>query len=308
MSRVPKDRSCHGSVRVSTDVGRLLLDNMLSNSGKMEHSMTIRQQKHWFRIWMLAALMIGAAIAVMYAIPENRFASAGADALLIAGVLALGVDPLLKRDLLTEASRGVFFHILGFDHHPQVKEKLKEIVYGTKLLRTKLHTTINVEPQDDGFLVRVEYESEILNSTNLPVTYEPSIDWDMAHKPQVLWMSFTSSDGKVKWTEKNPALEESEPGVQKISPHKVTLQPHMKSGTTYRGSGSFTIFTKHGYFILYTGLPTLQTSNRAFVPEDYEVSGTKADVENENYWEWNSIRMPGYHTSIRWRKRGGDWL
>lgn len=126
--------------------------------------MPAKPQEHWFRIWMLALLMIGAAIAIMYAIPDKRFASAVADALLIAGILALCVDPLLKRDLLTEASRGVFFHILGFDHHPQVKEKLKEIVYGTKILRTKMHSTVTVEPQADGFMVTVEYESELHQS------------------------------------------------------------------------------------------------------------------------------------------------
>lgn len=146
------------------------------------------------------------------------------------------------------------------------------------------------------------------NSTNLPEVYEPFIDWDMAHKPRVSWMSFISSDGKVKWTEKNPVLDEPEPGIQKLSPHRVTLQPNSRSGTTYRGSGSYTIFTKHGYISLGTGLPTLQTSTRAFVPDDYEVFGTKADIENGNYWEWNSIHMPGYHTTVRWRKRGGEWL
>jgi len=257
---------------------------------------------------MLAVLMISIAVVLMYTVTNNRVVAAGSDALLIAGVLALGIDPLLKRDLMTEASRGVFFHILGFDHHPQVKEKLKEIVYGTKLLRTKVHTTVTVEPKDDGFAVTVEYDSEIMNATNLPVSYEPSIDWDMAHKPRVLWMSFTSSDGKTKWTEKNPELKEPEPGLQKLSPHRVTLQPYIRGNTTYKGSGCFTIFTKHAYFILYTGVTTLKTSTRAFVPDGYEVFCSNADVENENYWEWDSIRMPGEHTNIRWRKRGGEWV
>jgi hypothetical protein len=270
--------------------------------------MTAEAEQRWFRIWMVALLMIVAAIALMHFFPANRFASSAGDALMIAGILALVVDPLLKRDLLTEASRGIFFHILGFDHHPQVKDKLKEIVYGTKLLRTKLHNTVTVEPKDDGFLVTVDYESEILNSTNLPVNYEPSIDWDMAHKPEMLRMSFTSSDGKVKWTEKCVPLEEMEPGVQKASPHRVTLQPNSRGGIVYRGSGTFRVFTKHAYVITYTGIPTLQTSTRAIVPDGYEVSATKADIQNDNYWEWNNIRMPGYHTTVRWRKRGGEWL
>jgi hypothetical protein len=88
----------------------------------------------------------------------------------------------------------------------------------------------------------------------------------------------------------------------------VTLQPNARGGILYRGSGTFRVFTKHGYVITYTGIPTLQTSARAIVPDGYDVSATKADIQNENYWEWNSIRMPGDHTTIRWRKHGAEWL
>lgn len=263
--------------------------------------------KPWFRIWMLALLLIAIASVMMFRFRDNRFASSTADALLIAAVLALGVDPLLKRDLLREASRGIFFHILGFEHHPQVKDKLRDIVYGTKLLRTKVHQNLLIEPVRDGFSITVDYETEIVNSTNIPVSYEPAIDWDMAHKPEVLRMSLTSNDGKVSWTEKNLALREDEPGVQIAKPHRVRLQPASK-GVVYQGSGRYKIFTKHGYFITYSGLPTLQTSTRVAIPEEYEVSATKADVCNENYWQWDELQMRGDHTTIRWRKKGGDWL
>ncbi len=263
--------------------------------------------KHWFRIWMLALLLIAAGVVMIWQFPSNRIASTAGDAVFIAGVLALGVDPLLKRDLLTEASRGIFFHILGFEHDPQVKDKLRDIVYGTKLLRRKLHTKLTIEPTHDGFWITVEYESEIVNSTNNPVSYEPSIDVDMAHKPEVLRMSLTSNDGKVKWTEKNLALREYEPGVKIAKPHRVQLQPGSR-GVVYCGSGIYKIFTKHGYFITYSGLPTLQTSTRVVIPEEYEVSATKADIYNENYWQWDEIQMRGDHTTIRWRKKEGEWL
>jgi hypothetical protein len=120
-------------------------------------------------------------------------------------------------------------------------------------------------------------------------------------------MSFTSSDRKVSWTEKNLRLREDEPGVQKAKPHRVQLKPSSK-GVVYKGSGAYRIFSKHGYFITYTGLPTLQTSARIVIPDEYEVSATEADVRNENYWQWDEIQMPGDHTTIRWRKKGGEWL
>lgn len=285
----------------------LLLDNMLSTAQAKEYSMETEPPKHWFRMWMLALLLILAGLAMVKWLPDSRIVSTAADALLIAGILTLGVDPLLKRDLLRDAAQGIFFHVFGFDQHPQVKDKLREIVYDTKLLRTKLSTVLTVEPVPDGFWLTVDYESEIINSTNTPVNYEPSIDWDMAHKPEVLRMAFTSSDGRIKWTEKRLTLEQYEPGVQKAKPHRVKLQPSRK-GVSYHGSGTYRIFTKHGYFITYTGLPTLQTCTRVVIPDGYEVSATKADVCNEKYWQWDEIQIRGDHTSIRWRKKDGEWL
>jgi hypothetical protein len=286
---------------------RVLLDNMLATAKPEERNMESEAPKNWFRTWMLALLLILAGIAMIKWLPDNRVVSTAADALLIAGILTLGVDPFLKRDLLTEASRGIFFHILGFEHHPQVKAKLQDIVYGTRLLRTKAHTIVSVAPQADGFLLTIDYETEIVNPTPAKVDYEPRIEWDMAHKPEVLRMSLTSADGKVKWTETNVQLNEFEPGVQQAKPHLVRLLPSTKCAV-YRGSGTYRIFTKHGYLITYTGIPTLLTSTRVVIPDGYEVSATKADVYNDHYWEWSSLQMRGDHTTIRWRKIGGEWL
>jgi hypothetical protein len=102
--------------------------------------------------------------------PSNHFVSTAADAILIAGILALAVDPWLKRELLDDASREVFIHLLGFEHHPQVKDKLKEMAFETKLLRT-LRMAVTVEHADDGYWVTVKYDTDIIDSTNVGVPY-----------------------------------------------------------------------------------------------------------------------------------------
>jgi hypothetical protein len=288
-------------------VEQALLDNMLSAEQVGRYPMNTMSPFQRVRIWMVAVVMIAAGVILMWRLPDHRLVLGLSEALIIAGLLALIVDPLLKRNLLVEASKGIFIHLLGFEHHPQVKDKLKEIVFKTTILRTRLQTVLTVEPQADGFLLTVEYESDLINPTNTPISYEPSIEWDMAHKPQLPRMSLTSSDGEVKWTLRDVVLEENEPGVQEAKPRRVRLQPSSK-GVTYHGSGTYKIFTKHGYFITYTGLPTLKTCTRVNIPDDYELSATRADVKNDNYWEWNNIQMLGDHTTIRWRKRGGEWL
>ena len=154
--------------------------------------MTIELQKPWFRIWMLATLLIIAGIAVIKYVPDNHVVSTAADAMLIAGILALAVDPFMKRDLLTEASRGIFVHLLGFEHHPQVKDKLKQIVFETKLLRSRFNNNITIEPRAEGFFITVDYDTEILNPTNTTVPFEPFIEWDAAHRPTVPRMTFVA--------------------------------------------------------------------------------------------------------------------
>ena len=279
-----------------------LLDTMLSVSE--DNCMKTQAEHRRIRIWMLAISIIALAVVILWRLPANRFMSQVADALLVAGLLALLVDPFLKRDLLIEASRGIFIHLLGFEHHPALKDKLKEIIFETKLLRSELRQVVTVEPANEGFWVTVEYEADVVNPTNTPVQYGPSIEWDMAHKPRVLRLALTSSDGKAKWTEREIQLRESEPGVQIAKPHQVSLRP----GVTCHVSGEYQLFSKHGYLITYMGRPTLKMSVRLNTPDDYEYSATRADIQNSNYWEYNSILMKGDHVTVRWRKRGGEWL
>jgi len=270
--------------------------------------MGIEPKKDWFRIWMMALLLMALGGIMIWRFPEHRIVSMIADAVLIAGVLGLCVDPLLKRDLLTEASRGIFVHMMGFEHHPQVKDKLKEIVFETKLLRTELRETLLVEPCDDGFWVTATYETDILNPTNNSVSLDPGIEWDMGHKPQLVHMSFTSSDGKVKLNEKGVQPQEKEPGLLTAKLRRIDFRP-ASTGVTYRGSGSFRILCRHGYYMVIIGrLPTLKTCIRVEIPDDYEVSAATPDVRNDNYFEYDGIRMPGNHITVRWRKKGGEWL
>lgn len=270
--------------------------------------MTTEPPEHWFRIWMLALILIAIGVVLMWKLPGNHFASSAADAVLIAGVLALGVDPLLKRDLLVQASRGIFVHLLGFEHHPQVKEKLQQIIYETKLLREELRETILIEPYDEGFWVTASYESDIINPTHSKVSITPNIVWDMAHKPQAISMSFTSTDGTVNWTSNNVPTKELQPGLLTAEGQRIECRP-TATGVKYRGAGTYKILARHGYFMIIIGAaPTLRTFVRVEAPDGYEVSATAADVRNDNYFEYNAIRMPGDHITIRWRKKGGEWL
>jgi hypothetical protein len=287
---------------------RVLLDNMLSTSQPKECSMIAEPAKPWFRMWMLAVLLIVSGIAALKYLPKNRVISTAADAVLIAGILALVVDPILKRDLLREASMGIFKHILGFEHLPEVKDKLQQIVTETKLIRKTFDLRCEIEPRDGYFEFTVEYDSEMLNPTHSVVDYTPFMEFDAAHKLEVEWMSFTSSDRKIKWAVKHPQPKQEEPGVDMVKGRKFAIQPE-KNGVTYKGAGKYKIQLRNGYSQFYAGLPTLHTRLRVLkIPPAYMVSATPASVEIENDWQYDKLQMIGDHITVRWRERNGEWL
>jgi hypothetical protein len=266
------------------------------------------QERGFLRIWMFAVLLIGVGIIAIWKLPPYFLLDKIAEALIVAGVLALFVDPLLKRALLVEASRGIFVHLLGFEHRPEVKDKLKELVFETKLLRKTLDLHCLVEERVDGYFdFTVEYDTEIINPTNNAIDYVPRMDFDKAHKVEVLQMTFTSSDNKYRWHGRpEPKEREREPGVDVILGKTFTIQPESK-GVAYKVHGHYKILLRNGYSQFYCGRPTLRTTMRAKAPAGYELTTTPATVENSNYWQYDSIQMLGDHITLRWRKTGGEW-
>lgn len=286
---------------------KVLLGNMLSiHPTSKELEMTATSRFPWLRTWMAALALIAAASILTWRLGEFHLISALADALFVAGLLTLLVEPLFRREFLAEASRGIFIHLLGFEHRPEVKEKLKEIVFNTKVLRKNFDVRCAVEPRDGYFEATVEYDSEIINPTHAPAEFTPYVEFDMAKKVEILSLSFTSSDGKCKW-HGVPKREELEPGVETFRARTFSVQPESK-GVTYRGNCRYRILLRHGYEMFYMAVPTLHMTLRASAPDDYEVSATPATVDNVGYWQYDAIQMVGDHVTVRWRKRGGDWL
>src|SRR5271163_4569909 len=181
-----------------------------------ELKMKPRTLPRWLPAWLVSLFLIAIGVFLIHRLPNGRLVAAIAEALVVAGVLALIVDPFLKRALLVEASRGIFIHLLGFEHRPEVKDKIKEIVFETKLLRRTADLRCVIGERNDGsFDFTVDYDSEVINPTNTPLDYFPWMEFDKAHKLEVFEMTFTSSDGRYTWHAK-PEPKETEPGVETV--------------------------------------------------------------------------------------------
>jgi hypothetical protein len=257
------------------------------------------------RIWIVAIfLVLLGTLGLTYF--RSELAKGISEALIVAGVIAGLVDPLLKQEFLREASRGIFIHLLGFEHTEEVKAKLQDLIFETKLIRKSLDLHCTVGQRDGYFEFTVELDSEFINPTHLPIEFTPSLEFDKSHNVEVLDMSFTSSDGKCH-SHGKPKQSEIHIGVDRFAGKAVIIQPDSKN-VTYRGHALYRIKLKHGYNQFRAGVPTLRTTIRVVVPEGYEAFAAGATSENKNYWQYNSIQMVGDHVTLRWRKQNGEWL
>jgi hypothetical protein len=269
----------------------------------------VRKLYDALEIWMIAFVFFAISGVLWKKYHDWPTLHSVADGFFIAGVLMLFVDPLLKKQFFKEASKGIFVHLLGFEHHPQVKDKLKELVFETKLLRARFDARITVEPlPNDRYGVTVDYDSEIINPTNTAVSFDPYLEFDAGQHAEVLRMSFTSTDQKACANELNPPLKEKkdDPGVLSAKLKNVDVKPS-SSQVTYHGSGTYRIDVGYPFYSFYMGIPTLRASIRLTVPDGYDVSATPADAENPNYWEYHKIRMVGDHFTIRWKRHNEEW-
>ena len=119
---------------------------------------------------------------------------AAGEAIVIAGVLALIVDRPLKRALLREAAQGIFKHMLGFDHQPEIKERLQEIALETRLFVRRKYVHLTIEALDNH-LVRTTANAEVdlVNPSSTPQPFEQLMQFECAEEATSLGMGLICS-------------------------------------------------------------------------------------------------------------------
>jgi hypothetical protein len=90
--------------------------------------------REWLAEWL--GLLVGIVLIIVgvvghFKLHEYLLLRSLSEALLIAGILTLTVDPFIKRRLLREASKDIFRHMLGFALPDEIKERLNSIVFNT---------------------------------------------------------------------------------------------------------------------------------------------------------------------------------
>lgn len=139
---------------------------------------------------------------LVWKFPGGYFWHSIGEAAIIAALLMFLVDPFLRARLLKEAARDIFEYVLGFDHQPQLKERLRRLVFDTKLFRKNFNARYKLIPQEDFIQIEMEFDFELVNPTEEAIEFQYKVDFDQAESPRLDSLSLICSEvmsGDPRW-------------------------------------------------------------------------------------------------------------
>ncbi len=236
-----------------------------------------------------------------------ELAKASADALVIAGVLGVFVEPVLKRKLLRDAAEGMFEHILGFDLEPAIKERLKRIAFGQRLYVRDAQFTFALEPvSETSVKLACSVSYEIRNASASTVRFLQHFASDRSDFAKVHEFSLrpnNNSRGYVKIPIRQ-VKEDDDPETDIWTAEPVEIMPHAEGGPTYRFGCRFECLRPlDSYYNYVPSLPLIGVTVRIEAPEEFLVSVSRPAVQSGDQWYFSEVVMNGEKVTVRWHKK-----
>lgn len=200
-------------------------------------------------IWLFI-LLIGSGAYLLFRYPEGYFRHSLGEALTIASILVLLVDPFLKARLLREVAQDIFHYILGFNQQPEIQERLRRIVSDTKLFRRNFAAKYQLIPESGVMRIDFEYNFELINPTEEAIPFSLKFEAEAAERPEISFLRLVSSQGSLEW---NPELKPTadDPCVFQACAGEVKIQPASK-GITYRYGGKCSVKYPLSFYMFNT--------------------------------------------------------
>lgn len=239
---------------------------------------------------------------LVWKFPGGFFWHSIGEAAIIAALLMFLVDPFLRARLLKEAARDIFEYVLGFDHQPQLKERLRRLVFDTKLFRKNFNARYKLIPQEDFIQIEMEFDFELVNPTEEAIEFQYKVDFDQAESPRLDSLSLICSEKSYEW---RPVLEskKDDPFVVQGFADPVEIQPASK-GISYRFGGKCAVSYPLSFcYTQHFGYPTIGVTVTSDYPPTLEVHAAPTPAHEGNVWRYESLFMPGDHINIRWGPR-----
>jgi hypothetical protein len=238
---------------------------------------------------------------LLWRFPEGYFRHSLGEAAIIAALLLVLVDPFLKARLLRDASKGLFHFLLGYDHQPEIKDRLEELVYGTKIFRKHFYMKCILTPEDGFMHLDLDYRFEVVNPTNDAHEYVHVVQCERVEKPKPGLMTLVSGQENYGFVP-NLTLKADDPRVLEAVARKVSILPARK-GTTYKFGSKFSMtYPEEFFYAVHVGVPTIGMTIEVASPPGFEVSASPTPTCAQNIWVYDKLFMPGEHVDVRWER------
>lgn len=262
----------------------------------------------WFA-WGTVFVGVAALIGVIWAARSSWMyapaVSAVSSSFLVAAVLALTVDGVVKLRFITEVTRDVFASIVGHSLPEQIQDRIKELM-NTSLTRSRYCVQYVFHGWDKGFVfIDVCVRYEVNNWTRSRKKFAPPLAVEALDCPHFVSMSIATEDGTTvaEYSEGQLALLafDAEGGQVRelrvepvpISPGKsLSVRIHYHIAVREYGSDPHTF----GEFTLGAEVSALR------VPDGLEFSVSSGNRAG-NTWHIPRLFAPGEHVRVRWHPK-----
>jgi hypothetical protein len=250
-----------------------------------------------------AAVLVGSLSSMLWWHLYEGLSHSLLEALFLASVLTLTVDPFLKRRLVRDAARDIFHHVLGIDFAPEIRDAFQKALLGGKDYR--VGTEIDAYAQrGEGNCVVLELEIRwTIVAAKRHDEYQQSLAWEEAENPTLLEVSVASeSNPKVNYCEWNPPLTRNaeDPLVLEWKGPKIKLE----KGDRLRSSAKYTVTGGiHDFSTFNFGAPAVNVLLRLRPSKGLSLSASRPDpghAEGDLY-SYDKVFVPGDHIQIRWK-------
>ncbi|HEY0794377.1 MAG TPA: hypothetical protein VGD64_01220 [Acidisarcina sp.] len=283
-----------------------------------------------------AAVGIGFLMAGVYIRHLNKLGSfkdglgAMCDALVIAAILKLTVDPVLKRELAKDAAKDVFLYAFGYSLPPKLREFVNDLVLETKIVRRQCHLKWHIAPKS-GDPTRVEVYLDasffIMNFSGSDLPYQHRVfSWkENSEDVGCVKALFCEAKGSNHSTYRKEKPDELTPGLDGfILGDKIHLAAHTEEDQ-FRIGAVYYAEAEHPGLDQFTIVePTMEIDVTVTVDDELSdlvfsvVPDPTEKKDSENYvyperqkssnkleytWSLKRVFVPNERVLIRWKKR-----
>jgi hypothetical protein len=256
--------------------------------------------KNWLGVIVGLVLVAISILGIVWC--PNEVGIKFSDALLVAGIVTVTVDPFLKRRLLKEASTDIFHHLLGFDLPLEIRETLRDFLLKNRIFAKDVSIEANVQSVgSDSVEVSWSVNQRIVAAAS--DSFNQHVSFEESEHGSVLEATVSSlAHPEWNYNKKSPILkpEHDEPMVSSWTGDKIELK---------RGDELTTLlkFTTHGpksgHVVYNFSRATINPRIRVYSSDDLEIASSRSDQRNADEYIHRKVFVPGDHIQVRWKPK-----